>query len=219
MFNREKFFAFILDLFLKQGGKFTQGQVYRILWEMNQHDMLFHLDDDPWTIIGRTGFQLFNTYEATILRTVVPAFFGVEVLPDFSGDPHEICCQLTLTDEAYGRYRTLPRWAFSFDDETTVYVGYTEPRRWNGWGCPLLSKEQVERLLSGMETGYIWAYRDRGYDVINLSYPDEVCRLEGELVRDLDGMLYLVYDMREMGLCFNVGDCREINAGDWEGYL
>ena len=38
MFNREKFFAYILDLFLKQGGKFTQGQVYRILWEINKHD-------------------------------------------------------------------------------------------------------------------------------------------------------------------------------------
>lgn len=226
MFNREKFFAYILDLFMKQGGKFTQGQVYRILWEMNANDMLFHLDDSPKDVgrydeTGSIWTPTFSIYEATILYTVQPAFFGAETLPDFSGDPHEICCQLTMTDEAYGRHRVLPRWGFSFDDHENDnhFVGFTEPKRWNGWGCPLLPKEHIEEMLNDMSDQYTWTYRDRGYDVADKDYPDDVMRLEGEVLLDVNGEYHLVYETGELGWCFNVGDCQEVNAKDWEGYL
>ena len=225
MFNREKFFAYILDLFLKQGGKFTQGQVYRILWEMNQHDMLFHLDDNPAEVGRTTGtgewMHTFTTYEATVLSVMQPAFFGAGTLPDFSGDPHEICCQLTMTDEAYGRHRMLPRWGFSFDEDEddNRYVGFTEPKRWNGWGCPMLPKDQVETMLNEMEGSLKWEYRDRGFDVTSVDYPDDVMRLEGEVVLDVEGNHHLVFGTGELGWCFNVGTCQEINKHDWEGYL
>jgi hypothetical protein len=225
MFNREKFFAYILDLFMKQGGKFTQGQVYRILWEMNGQNMLFHLDDLPKDVGHTTDtgewMYTFNVYEATVLYTVQPAFFGADTLPNFAGDPHEICCQLTMTDEAYGRHRVLPRWGFSFDehDNDNHYVGFTEPKRWNGWGCPMLPKEQVETMLNEMCDQLTWTYRDRGYDVVGKDYPDCVTRMEGEVLLDVDGNYHLVYETSGLGWCFNVGTCQEVNPADWEGYL
>lgn len=239
LFNREKFFKYVLDTYLSGEGSFTQGQVYRILWELCNNSLLFHLDDNPY-MVGHYSHNdpdlwvpTFTEYEASILSTVVPAMFGIETLPDYEGDPHRVCVEI-LRDYrvAESTERTLPRWGFTFDDDPdSVYFAFTEPRTWNGWGCPLLSLTEITNLLK--ELGYPFEVKEiladnpqfnrhavtvKGGDGY-LYEPDECIRIEGEFVISRNGVRYCVYATVNLGLCFNVVDCVEMNPDDWEGYL
>lgn len=232
-FNREKFFNnYILNTYLGQGCKFTQGQVYRILYELHSHGMLFHLDDDPSTVGNSTQdggwVNLFTKREAAIMSTIQPALFGSSVLPDYEGDPHRICCQLTMSDPSEGRYEVLPNWGFSFDDqEDNYYRGYTRPDMWNGWGVPLLQwGDMVTILLEGQYRYEVNVNTTPDVPIVFTIYGDpnqpdyeEPLILKGFNIRTTDGSLRHVYDTSPLGLCFNVDDCQEKNPHDWEGYL
>lgn len=235
MFNREKFFEYVINLYLNQSNRFTQGQVYRILYELHKHGMLFHLDDNPSDVGHYEGDQwvnLFTNREAAILRTVQPAFFGIETLPDYEGCPHRICCELTMSDQAEGRYPTLPLWGFSFDDEPeNRFKGYTYPNRWNGWGVPLLQWCDVLPILIEGEYTYTVEHPDNAnhredlppvFTITgdpNQEVYEEPLVLKGFDIRTTKGTLRHVYDMGNFGLCFNVDECLEANPHDWEGYL
>lgn len=236
MFNREKFFEYVINLYLNQSNRFTQGQVYRILYELHKHGMLFHLDDNP-SDVGHYAppehgqwVNLFTNREAAILRTVQPAFFGIDVLPDYEGCPHRICCE--VSNFSSENLRTLPFWGFSFDDEPdNSFKGFTSPQRWNGWGCPLLRYEDMKRLLETGGYTFVVTYNRQAsllpqYAVFLISGidgeiypPGEEIIINPERVMNTNEDIAIVYSTDQLGLCFNVDDCLEHNPHDWEGYL
>lgn len=231
MFNREKFFEYVINLYLNQSNRFTQGQVYRILYELHHHGLLFHLDDNPADVGHYEGDQwvnLFTNREAAILRTVQPAFFGIDVLPDYEGCPHRICCELTMASQEEGRYPTLPLWGFSFDDQVddNHFQAYSYPTTWNGWGVPLLNwADMVSILLEGYYRYTSTACPVHGVQIMtvmgdpNQNVYEEPIVLKPFMVRGTDDAIHWVYDTGYFGLCFNVDQCLEANPYDWEGYL
>lgn len=232
MWNRERFFEFIMVTLTSQALKYTQGQVYRVLWELHMHGLLFHLDDDPFELPMPVGCgKLFSGREAAILKLCVPYFFGGEVLPDYDGDAHRICVE--LTNNSPENPRTLPRWGFSFDEEPeNHYTAFTEPRRWNGWACPLLPYEVLNQLLLEQEYKYstVRFIAKDGHPAAHLSFvirsiqgtdllADEYIVIDGEIVRDREGVQHLCYPTSQLGLCFNIDDCQELNVENWVGYF
>ena len=233
MFNREKFFEYVINLYLNQSNRFTQGQVYRILYELHKHGMLFHLDDNP-SDVGHYAppehdqwVNLFTNREAAILRTVQPALFGIDVLPDYEGCPHRICCELTMPSQEEGRYPTLPLWGFSFDDQSNNHFqAYSYPTTWNGWGVPLLNwADMVSVLLEGHYWYESAACPVHGVQIMTVTGQvgeaayEEPIVLKPFMVRGTDDAIHWVYDTSPFGLCFNVDDCQQTNQHDWEGYL
>lgn len=231
MFNRQKFFEHFLATYLRQGKSFTQGQVYAFLYHAHEHGFLFHLDDDPSEIYimeqGHKRGLLFSPRELEILAEITPGFFG-KCLPDYDNDPHCICCEIdNYSDE---NVRTLPRWRFNFDeDEQVDFIGFTEPRLWNGWGCPLLAYVDLNKILLDGR------YRFEVTHIDNESYQrstflitgtaderyneSDYITIHGEAVLSRLGDKFIVYDTSPLGLCFNVDECYETNAPDWEGYF
>jgi len=225
MFNRQKFFEHFLNVYLKQDKCLTQGQVYAFLYHSHKHGFLYHLDDDPSEIYiteqGHRRGKLFSPREVEVLGYLVPAFCN---LPDYENDPHRICCE--VSNHSAENVRTLPRWRFNFDeDEQVDFIGFTEPRLWNGWGCPLLAFSDFNKILSdgryqftvshegNVSTFLITGTQDDNYD------PSDYIVIQGEPVLSRLGDAFTVYDTAPLGLCFNVDDCYETNADDWQGYF
>ena len=230
--NRKAFFNHFMQLYLEQSQKFTQGQVYRFLFDLHQQHLLFHLDDDPYDLVNAvTNDATFSKYEAAILAVIVPTFFGTDTLPDYEGDPHRIAIDLAMpyspstpSTHPYDE-RTppvLPRWGFSFDDQrSNHYIGFTLPRTWNGWGVPMLPYSAIlEILLDGR-----YRFDVIGMDVLvhgdsESSYQEsDYIRLKATSIMDRSGISHVVYDTSPLGLTFNIDDCQEANAHDWVGYL
>lgn len=245
MFNREKFFDYIINTYLNQSTRFTQGQVYRILYELHKHGMLFHLDDNPRDVGSTTDtgewMHTFSGREATILWTVQPAFFGIEALPDFHGDPHQICCDLARS-KSYAfeenqpfATRTLPRYSFYFEDEPEQFMtGFTEPKTVNGSavGCPLFSFDQLYNLLTTNGYQFVVSHiqppgrPEFNHSVFEITgsqgteyHESDHITIEGEFVLALDGSRFCVYDTSPIGWDLFIDKCEEPNPQDWYGYL
>lgn len=234
MINRQKFF----ECFANEAAedRFTQGKVYRFLYDLHSLGLLFHLDDDPHEIINfrgekRNEFDLpvaeptFTPDEAQILQElIVPKLFSTP-LPNYENDPHRICIEIANFNSVTPV--TLPQWGFSFDDseDDNAYVGFTKPKCWNGWGCPMFTYADMKAIIESGEYSYTENYTffdDQWPKMASFIVTDgngELVELTGEIILDTEGTPTWVYDSSPLGWCFNIGDCQEPNAEDWEGYF
>lgn len=121
------------------------------------------------------------------------------------GPVHRFMAELRPVTEA-DRVRVAHRAIMSFDDGFATRC-YSFGDRWNGWGKPLVTREDAERFVADMHTPPDYLVEWDG-DVIRLQdvYGDgDVWTIGPETVRTVDGEL-TVYDLGLGGWCWHVDD-------------
>ena len=193
------------------------------VYHLHKNGILYHFDDDAGDIRWEDGWV--PTKEQVILlnEVIVPRMKELASRPEFfQKTGYEDLFDIGLTYlnpqlQGFGR-EFVVKWGFSFDEEPdNHYKAYTRPDRWNGWGVPLLTSDQLVSLCK--DCGYTLKFGDSDEaEVINPDDPDGPTFIPANVFNTSDGKQTL-YDTGYLGLCFNIEDCQESDPEFWSGFI
>ncbi len=108
---------------------------------------------------------------------------------------------------------------FCFDDGPTI-VAFTSGHLWNGWGCPLVTRDVLERYIAEDESGCADCFSiDDDGNCVCTAYSQDYDDVEPDVVSAdeliYDGRLYRAYALG-MGLCWNQLDFDVVESAKWD---
>lgn len=91
---------------------------------------------------------------------------------------------------------------FTIADNDITYAGYSKGTTWNGWACPLFTKEIAKEILNNIQA-YQWSYDEKeDFFIFVLEKGNEVETIESIEIT-VDNEVIKVYRFDNLGFCWD----------------